>query len=310
MHFVYSEKYSANIGPHVFPIEKYRWVVAGLRQAGVGSDAFVEPALATREQLALVHTSAYLGDLGACRWTRRTLFSELPLTPEIVDMFRLFCGGTIRAAELAMSEGVSVHIGGGFHHAFADKAEGFCYLNDLAVAIRVLQAQKRIGRAAVLDCDLHQGNGTARIFRGDSSVCTFSIHQENLYPIKERSSLDIPLADGVGDAEYIQHLHRNVPALLDQFRPELILYQAGVDPYQDDQLGALRLTKAGLGERDQLILQWARQRRIPTAVTLGGGYARQTQDTVDLHLQTCLAAWQLSQPDAAGNRQRGTPPSA
>ncbi len=293
MRFVYSPRYYADYGVHVFPIHKYRWVADALRQAGIPETAFVEPVAATREQLLRVHTQPYLHDLENCRWTPRTQFSELPLTKEIVELFLLFCGGTICAAELALHDGVAVHIGGGFHHAFADKAEGFCYVNDLAVAIRAMQAEHGIAKAMVIDCDLHQGNGTAKLFEADETIFTFSIHQENLYPIKQKSNLDIHLRDDVKDEEYLQHLRRQIPVILEEFHPDLILYQAGVDPYEYDQLGALKLSMAGLLERDHLILQWAKERGLPIAVTLGGGYAYDTADTVKMHVNTCLAAWNL-----------------
>ena len=266
------------------------------------------PAPATGEQLLQVHSQRYLDDLYHCRWTPRTLCSELPLTRAIVDMFVLACGGTILAAELALRDGVAVHIGGGFHHAFAEKAEGFCYLNDLAVAVRAMLAptsfnktfheksglaQKKIQKALVIDCDLHQGNGTAKIFQADANVFTFSIHQRELYPIKEKSDLDIHLRNGVEDGEYLQHLQTNIPNILDAFRPELILYQAGADPYEHDQLGALKLTLAGLAERDQRVFSWAKERNIPIAATLGGGYAYNTDDTVTIHTNTILTAWKL-----------------
>ena len=292
MHFVYSPRYHADIGIHVFPIEKYRLVAESLRQVHkIPQAAFVEPAPATREQLLRVHTERYLHDLDHCRWTPRTLYSELPLTPEIVRMFTLACGGTIRAAELALQASVALHIGGGFHHAFAEKAEGFCYLNDLAVAVREMQAQKKIQRALVIDCDLHQGNGTAKIFQHDPTVFTFSMHQDELYPVKERSDFDIHLDNGAGDEAYLQLMRAHIPKLLDEFQPELILYQAGADPFEQDQLGDLKLTITGLAERDRLIFQWARERHIPVAATLGGGYAYNTADTVTIHVNTGLAAW-------------------
>jgi acetoin utilization deacetylase AcuC-like enzyme len=292
MHFVYSPLYEADIGIHVFPVQKYRLVAQALRERHhVPASAFIEPAAATQEQLLLVHTKRYLDDLYNLRWTPRTMFSELPLTREIVEMSILACGGTIRAAELALEHGAAVHIGGGFHHAFAEKAEGFCYLNDLAVAVRAMQAQKKIRKAMVIDCDLHQGNGTAKIFQRDPTVFTFSIHQLDLYPAKEESDLDIHLENGIKDKEYLQHLHDHVPRILDEFRPELILYQAGADPYEKDQLGDLRLTMAGLMERDRHILQWAKERNIPLAVTLGGGYAYETTDTVAIHVNTGMVVW-------------------
>jgi acetoin utilization deacetylase AcuC-like enzyme len=292
MHFVYSPHYYADIGIHVFPVEKYRLVAEALRkQHRIPETAFVEPNPAGFEQLLRVHTGRYLDDLKNCRWTPRTLYSELPLTPEIVRMSILVCGGTILAAELALQEGAAVHIGGGFHHAFAEKAEGFCYLNDLAVAVCEMQAQKKIHKAMIIDCDLHQGNGSAKIFQRDKTVFTFSIHQFDLYPIKEESDRDIHLDNGVSDHEYLQHLRSEIPAILDDFRPELILYQAGADPYEHDQLGNLKLTISGLAERDRFIFQSAKERGIPIAATLGGGYAYNTADTVMIHANTCLMAW-------------------
>jgi acetoin utilization deacetylase AcuC-like enzyme len=292
MHFIYSPRYHADLGIHVFPVKKYQLVAQALsRQHSIPDAAFVEPPAATPEQLLQVHTKEYLDDLYHCRWTPRTLYSELPLTREIVEMSVLNCGGTILAAELALQESAAVHIGGGFHHAFADKAEGFCYLNDLAIAVRAMQ--KRIYKAMVIDCDLHQGNGTAKIFQGDPTVFTFSIHQRDLYPAKEKSDLDIHLENGVADREYLQHLHAHIPRVLDEFQPELILYQAGADPFEHDQLGDLKLTQAGLAERDQLIFQWAKERGISIAATLGGGYAFDTADTVAIHVNTGLSAWEL-----------------
>jgi acetoin utilization deacetylase AcuC-like enzyme len=251
------------------------------------------PGPASRDDLLSVHTPEYLDDLEHLRWTRRTSCSELPLTAEIVRAYRLAAGGTILAAREALTRGAGINLGGGFHHAFADLASGFCYLNDLAIAIRVLQRDGLVQRAAVVDCDLHQGNGTAHVFGGDSGVFTFSIHQEQLYPIKERSDLDIGLENGAGDAEF----NGRLAEALDQVwahRPDIVVYQAGADPYQDDQLGALRLTFAGLEERDRLVLEGCAMRGIPVVVTLGGGYARHVADTVRIHAQTCRLALRLS----------------
>ena len=290
MRFVYSPLYFADLGPHVFPIEKYRLVHDRLRRGhGIPESAFFPPQPAAHEQLLRVHSAAYLSDLQHLRATPRTIYSELPLTDEIVQMSILACGGTIHAAELALEEGAAAHIGGGFHHAFADRAEGFCYLNDLAVAVREMQALGKICRAAVLDCDLHQGNGTAKIFQQDREVFTFSIHQRDLYPVKEKSDLDLHLPNGVRDQEYLGLLQRHIPDILEKFQPDLILYQAGADPYEHDQLGDLKLTIGGLAERDRLIFAWAKERQIPIAATLGGGYAHNTEDTVTIHVNTCLA---------------------
>jgi acetoin utilization deacetylase AcuC-like enzyme len=294
---VYSPQYYCDIGPHVFPVEKYRLILERLVEEGhVRPDEVLEPQPPPREDLLLVHTADYLDDLENLRWTRRTAFSELPLTAEIVRAYVLAAGGTTLAAREALRRGVGVNVGGGFHHAFADLASGFCYVNDLAVAVRVLQREGLVRRAAVVDCDLHQGNGTAVIFRDDASVFTFSIHQEHLYPVKERSDLDIGLNDLVGDEEYLLELEAALPRVLDGHRPEIVLYQAGADPYQDDQLGSLRLTMAGLERRDRLVLEGCERRGMPVVVTLGGGYARELNDTVAIHSQTCRIALALYIP--------------
>ena len=288
--YVYSPEYHADFGPHVFPVEKYRLTYQALLELGEPPASFLEPAAATREELVLVHTPAYLDDLENLRWTERTRWSELPLTHEIVRLFVLSAGGTTLGARRALEDGWCMHLGGGFHHAFADRAEGFCYINDLAVAVRVLQRDGTVRRAAVLDCDLHQGNGTARIFQGDETVFTFSIHQRDLYPVKEHSDLDIHLGDFTGDEAYLGHLERAVPRILADARPDLVLYQAGADPYRDDQLGSLALTLEGLHRRDRLVFEACAKASVPVVGTLGGGYARRVADTVAIHVGTCRAA--------------------
>lgn len=286
--FVYSPRYVMDLKGHVFPTEKYRLLAERLVREGVlRPEDFVEPYRPSPQDLELVHTPEYLRDLLELRWTYRTMYSEMPLTQEIVEGFFLMAGGTHRAAELALEHGGGFHIGGGFHHAYADHAEGFCYINDLAYAIRKLQQEGRIQRALVVDCDLHQGNGTAAIFRENPEVFTFSIHQEYLYPWpKEHSDLDIGLDGGVGDEEYLTRLAEAIPRIYDEHRPEIILYQAGADPYVEDQLGDLRLSKEGLRARDERVIGEARKRDIPVVVTLGGGYARRVEDVVDIHYTT------------------------
>ena len=286
---VYSDAYVADIGPHVFPVAKYAMVVEELiRSCGVGRQEFLEPIPPTREQLLLVHAPEYLDDLTQIRWTHRTVTSELPLTREIVQAYILAAGGTVLAAREAVERrGFGIHIGGGFHHTFEDHAEGFCYVNDIAVAVRVLQSEGRVKRAAVVDCDVHQGNGTAHIFRNDASVFTFSIHQENIYPIKQRSDLDIGLRDGATDEEYLRAMATVVPARLDAFAPDLVVYVAGADPYKEDLLGGLGLTKEGLARRDEMVIAYCAERAVPIASILGGGYAGDTSDTVELHVTTC-----------------------
>jgi acetoin utilization deacetylase AcuC-like enzyme len=297
-HVVYSESAYADIGPHVFPIEKYRLAYARLRVED-GLDEPLIPAPATDEELLLVHTRGYLDDLASGHHTTRTMMSELPMSPEIIAFFRLSSGGTILAARTAVRAGWAVNVGGGFHHAFAEKAEGFCYLNDLAVAARVVQADGSVGRVAVVDLDVHQGNGTAGIFADDPTVYTFSLHQEDNYPIKERSDRDVSLESWnpgrsgspmVTDSLYLGTLEPALNEALDEFRPDLVLYQAGADPYERDQLGGFRLTFDGLRRRDELVFDACRKRGIPYAVTLGGGYAVDVDDTVAIHVETVRAA--------------------
>ncbi len=299
---VHSPGYRCDIGAHVFPMEKFLLVRRALVEVGdVGEDEIICPEPASREQLELVHSTAYLDDLFHARWTPRTHCSELPLTADIVRAYVLSTGGTIRAAREALDCGVAMNLGGGFHHAFAELAAGFCYLNDLAVAIRVLQSEGRIRRAAVVDADVHQGNGTAHLFRDDPDVFTLSIHQENLYPIKQRSDLDVGLRDGAADLEFNQRLAESLEQVWSH-QPELILYQAGADPYQEDQLGALKLTMAGLEARDRLVLEGCVQRGIPVVVTLGGGYARRVADTVEIHARTCRVALRLARGPSDARR--------
>jgi acetoin utilization deacetylase AcuC-like enzyme len=288
---VHSRRYACDIGPHVFPTAKYGLVLAALLNDGsVASSDVREPEPASREVLERVHTREYLDDLQALRWTARTLPSELPLTEEIVAAYVLAAGGTTRAAREALSSGTAVHVGGGFHHAFADHAEGFCYVNDLAVAVRALQVDGATRRAAVVDLDVHQGNGTAALFAGDEDVFTLSFHQEANYPIpKMRSTLDVGFDDGAGDAEYLERLNVAL-ARVWAFEPNIVLYQAGADPYRDDQLGGLALTIEGLERRDRAVIEGSAERGIPLVVTLGGGYARRVDDTVAIHATTCRIA--------------------
>jgi len=287
--FVYSEGYYADIGVHVFPVVKYRLVYRQLSERGMVGGRLIEPEPASRADLLLVHDRDYVEDLMHARSTGRTSSSELPVSKEIIDFFLLAAGGSIRACEEALQQGGAVNLSGGFHHAFPDHAEGFCYINDMAVAIRRLQKQRKEIRVAVIDCDLHQGNGTAFIFKDDEHVYTFSIHQRDLYPPKQDSSWDIHLKNGVGDEEYLGHLEKAIPAIMEKFKPGLVLYQAGADPYEGDQLGSLRLTIDGLKTRDQLVFGECKKHGVPVAALLGGGYARNTNDTVTIHVNTCLS---------------------
>ncbi|MEO0009361.1 MAG: histone deacetylase [candidate division WOR-3 bacterium] len=305
MRFVYSDRYHFNIGVHVFPTDKYKLVKASLLGSGLAKETdFFEPPEPVIDDIRLVHTKEYVDDLLNLRWTSRTVRSELPLTWDIVYGYMLHTSGTILACHFALEDGIAMHIGGGFHHAFADHAEGFCYINDIAVAIKKLQKEGKVERVAVIDCDLHQGNGTARIFQDDPRVFTFSIHQEHLYPIKERSSWDIGLEDETGDEEYNQHLITAVPKIISEHKPQFVIYVAGADPYIDDQLGTLRLTKRGLALRDRIVIENCHRKGIPVVPVLAGGYALNTQDTVEIHVNTareCLRA--LGQLPAESEKQ-------
>lgn len=282
MRVIYSERYHVDIGAHVFPTIKYRLVQRAL--AARGGYEFVEPPPAAWEELALVHTDAYLRQVRTGDFTPQELQElEIPWAPEVVEGFRLMTGGTLLAAREALAAGLGLHVGGGFHHAFANHGEGFCLFNDVAVAIRVLQREGRIARAAVIDCDVHHGNGTAMIFDGDADVFTFSIHQQHNYPVfKPRSSLDIGVADGLRDAEYLERVRQALPAVV-AHEPQIVFYLAGADPYEHDQLGGLALTAAGLRERDRMVFAACRAAQVPAVLALAGGYARRVDDTVAIH---------------------------
>lgn len=292
--FIYSHNYYADIGLHVFPTEKYRLLYKKLKENNIvnGSNA-LEPYLATYEDLTLVHKKEYVNDLLAARATKMTILSELPINKEIINAFRLSCGGSILATKKAKETGCSLNLGGGFHHAFSDHAEGFCYINDVAVAAKYSLKNNLAEKILVIDCDLHQGNGTAKIFQKEPNVFTFSIHQENNYPVKEKSNLDIGLPDGADDSLYLSKLRKNIPPILEFFKPDLIIYVAGADPYKEDQLGGLNLTMEGLKERDELIYSLAFHNKIPIMTVLAGGYAYKVEDTVEIHYNTCLSACQI-----------------
>ena len=296
MHVVHSPRYEIDIGAHVFPTAKYNAVHARVEAAGVVErSGVVEPTPAPWPELALVHTPPYLDKVRSGTLTPADIAKlEIPWSPAIVDGFRLQTGGTIAAARLAIRHGAAVHLGGGFHHAYADHGEGFCLFNDVAVAVGVLRDEGLVDRVAVLDCDVHQGNGTAHIFGDTPRVFTCSLHQERNYPlVKPRSSLDIGLADGTADAEYRRHLDTALAAVK-TFGPDLLVYLAGADPYRDDMLGGLSLTMAGLRRRDRDVFRTGQSLGFPVVTVLAGGYARRFEDTVAIHAATveeAAAVW-------------------
>lgn len=293
MKLIYSDQYDLNLGSHVFPSIKYRLIKERVLRDGVARpEDFVEPPAASDDDVALVHHRDYIRKLQTGKLTYMEILRlEIPYSPELVRAVWLSAGGSILAGKLALQDRVSVNIGGGFHHAYPDHGEGFCVLNDIAIAIRSLQKSKAIERAMTVDCDVHQGNGTAAIFGGDPSVFTLSIHQENNYPYpKPPSSLDIDLPDRVDDDGYLAALGEGLDKTLREFEPQLMIYVAGADPYREDQLGGLKLTLEGLAKRDRLVFEKAGAKKIPVAVTFAGGYARKVEDTVTIHTNTIRIA--------------------
>lgn len=257
----------------------------------------IEPPLAADEDILLVHTIDYW-----FRCVRGELTSQevrrigFPWSDGLVRRSRAAVQGTIIAARQALRDGVASNLAGGTHHAYPDHGEGYCVLNDIAIATRVLQRDGLAERVAIIDCDVHQGNGTAAIFQHDPRVFTFSVHGENNFPArKEQSKLDLHLPDGIGDDEYLSLLHEHVPRLLDEFQPDFVFYQAGVDPFERDRLGKLKLTLAGLKARDALVLTSCRKRNLPVVTTMGGGYAKDVSDTVEAHCNTVRVALALSE---------------
>lgn len=294
---VYSPQYQVDIGSHVFPTNKYFLIYNRLLEEGIFSKKdFIFPEPAKEEDLLLVHTDDYVSKLLEGKLSTNDIMRlELPFSQELVSGSRICVEGTIQSCRLAVKDGAGIHIGGGFHHAYPDHGEGFCVFNDIAIGIRKVQQEALIERALVVDCDLHQGNGTAFIFAKDNSVFTFSIHQENNYPAqKPPSDMDIGLADGAGDEEYLKNLNEHIPGIIEEFKPELVFYVAGADPYQNDQLGGLSLTQKGLRLRDELILNLCRSNNIPLAAALAGGYAIDVEDTVTIHcnmIKTAKEVW-------------------
>lgn len=278
---------------HRFPMEKYRL----LREAVVSSGVLLEeeifaPELATDEQILRAHDHAYVekvktGNLKDSE-VRRMGF---PWSPELLRRTRCSVGGTISACRAALHDGVATNLAGGTHHAFRDHGQGYCIFNDCVIAIRAMQAEKRIQRAVILDGDVHQGNGTAALTTDDPTIFTFSVHGNRNFPArKERSDLDIGLEDGTGDSDYLDAWDSGLRRALKQASGDLAIYLAGADPYWDDRLGHLAVSKAGLAERDRLVFERCARANLPVATVMGGGYARDIRDTVDIHLQTVRVA--------------------
>jgi acetoin utilization deacetylase AcuC-like enzyme len=278
---------------HRFPMEKYRLLRERLAASGEFSTTdFCVPPAATFEELTRAHAPDYVlrveqGALNAAE-IRAIGF---PWSPLMVERSKRSSGATIAACRSALAESTAANLAGGTHHAFYDRGEGFCVFNDAAIAARAMQAEGLAARVLIVDCDVHQGNGTAAILAGDESIFTFSIHGANNFPFaKEASDLDVELADGTGDADFLAALDDGLQQALSRSRPQLVIYLAGADPYADDRLGCLKLSKAGLRERDEMVFGQCKTRNIPVAIAMAGGYARRIEDTVDIHATTALTA--------------------
>jgi acetoin utilization deacetylase AcuC-like enzyme len=290
---------------HRFPMQKYARLRQRVAAAGLVAPGDLRvPDAATDEQLARAHTTAYVWRVQAGELTpqevRRIGF---PWSLGMVERSRRSSGATIAACRVALGEGFAANLAGGTHHAYADHGEGYCVFNDSAVAARAMQAERRAERVVIIDCDVHQGNGTAAILAGDPTIYTFSIHGAKNFPFhKEQSDLDIALEDGASDEEYLAALDHGLCQALELSHADLAIYLAGADPFHDDKLGRLKLTKPGLLERDRMVLSYCRDAGIPVAVTMAGGYARDVDDTVDIHFQTVRLAAELAR---GGYEDRG-----
>jgi acetoin utilization deacetylase AcuC-like enzyme len=300
---VYHEGYDLQLGQHVFQSQKFRMVRDLVLAEHIAEPAdILAPEPASDADILRVHKREWVDKLlHDTLSASERMRLEIPYSQAVVRGFWLAAGGSILAARRALKDGFGINIGGGFHHAFPGHGEGFCMIHDVAVAIRRLQADGAIRKALVVDTDVHQGNGTAAIFASDDDVFTLSLHQENNYPEpKPPSDIDVNLADGTGDEEYLELLDKALADAFRRFAPDMIFYIGGADPYREDQLGGLWLSMRGLQERDALVFAEARVRGLPVAVAFAGGYARKVEDTVRIHVNTVIAAREASLARAGG----------
>jgi acetoin utilization deacetylase AcuC-like enzyme len=297
----FSPHYSFELGSHPFPMDKYRQVYQRLRQEGtLTADAVLTPGPATEEELRRVHTADYVsrfiaGEL-SLREQRRLGF---PWTHALCRRALYAAGGTLLAARQALTDGIAANLAGGSHHAFPGHGEGYCAFHDMAVAIRTLRDEGPARRVAIVDCDVHQGNGSAAILGDDPLVFTFSIHCQSNYPLeKVPGSRDVGLPAGVEDEAYLARLEEELDALWRDFRPQMVLFQAGVDPLAGDRLGRLRLTRDGLRRRDAAVLRRCLATGTPVLILMGGGYSATVEETADAHADTIRCAQALLRGDA------------
>ena len=304
MQLFYTDVFVLPLPPgHRFPMEKY----ARLRESLLASGEFHEadfhlPHAATDEELGRAHDPAYIQAVSAGLLPEKAQKAiGFPWSPGMVERSRRSAGATLCACRAALANGVSANLAGGTHHAFRDRGEGFCVFNDAAVAALAMRAEGRVERVAIIDCDVHQGNGTAAILARQPDCFTFSLHGARNFPFeKETSDLDVELPDDTGDTGYLDALDAALPRVFARSRPQLVIYLAGADPFEGDRLGRLKLTKAGLAARDALVLGECRRLGLPVAIAMAGGYARNIDDTVDIHAMTVTTAARLfRQPRAA-----------
>ena len=294
LHAWSSAAYTFPLPPgHRFPIEKYALLRDAVVAERLVSPAHLhDPARATIDELARVHTRDYIDRLTSGTLSDAELrLLGFPWSPALVERSYRAVGGTLGAARSALRDGVAMNLAGGTHHAFPDHGEGFCVFNDVAVGVRALRAEGGIRRAAIIDLDVHQGNGTHAIFEGDADTFTFSMHGGRNYPFhKVPGTLDIELPDGTGDEDYLSQLEAALPRVLDAGAPDLVVYLAGADPHERDRLGRLRLTFDGLERRDAMVIEACREVGIPVAITIAGGYGIDIRETVAIHLATARVA--------------------
>jgi acetoin utilization deacetylase AcuC-like enzyme len=290
----YSDVFVLPLPPHHrFPMGKYGRLRERLLETGdFGPADFIVPPAVSDAEIDRVHCARYRERVASGALDPREQRAiGFPWSEAMVERSRRSSGATLAAAREALTRGWSANLAGGTHHAFRDRGEGFCVFNDAAIAARAMQAEAGLARVAIVDCDVHQGNGTASIFARDESGFTFSIHGARNFPFaKEASDLDVELADGTGDEEYLWHLERALDETLERARPQLVLYLAGADPYEDDRLGRLKLSQRGLLARDELVLSTLHARGIPVAIAMAGGYARHIEDSVAIHARTVQSA--------------------
>lgn len=281
---------------HRFPMQKYSMLRVSVA-AMLPGVTFEEAPHTTDGVLALAHHPNYIHRVSSGALTESEQKQiGFPWSPEMVERSRRSTGATIAACRAAIDDNVAVNLAGGTHHAHADRGQGFCVFNDAAVAARLMQAERRVSRVAIIDLDVHQGDGTASILAQDDSVFTLSMHGEHNYPFtKALSDLDVALPDGTGDQEYLSHLNKALDQLFERFTPQLLIFLAGADPYEGDRLGRLNLSKEGMAARDTRVMQVAKERGLPVAIAMAGGYGRSIEDTVSIHTQTISIAAQYCQ---------------